>query len=479
MIEEVELDLADCANLSLAAQRGQLAVDNDHATVTSENWTLRAGSTIELLCTHNGGPMQFVNAGTLDLKDSTLLYRYAVGNHNTSNGPRNFINEGTWRQDAASFAFEAREPEVSTGAYGYLMNCANNGTMTLVNGSTLMFFNLINAGRLTAGDGTVIGCPINSSTQLTNESTGEIEMTGSVVLGSSPSVSGDGIVLQNRGRLSVGSDETTAQTLFAGTGVRVTNTETGTLTVDNGSSLTMRYHGDQSPMTFENAGTVVQNGGALTFDWAADRQNTGRRFWRNSGTWTLTNGASFEMMSSTGREVWWFADGVAEPALNTGVIAADGATFTNTPLQNHGDLMVGPNGLVFTDKCLSLFGEANGGRLVFQLGADPSQVGRLAVSGGWQSELKLEDDDCVLEIRLPDDLKSWTGERTIRLITAPQCQAGRIEGKTFGTVRAVRANGSTAGVKVLSVAYMADGVDVTLSVSEGGLIKKGMITVFR
>ena len=80
------------------------------------------------------------------------------------------------------------------------------------------------------------------------------------------------------------------------------------------------------------------------------------------------------MKSSTGREVWWFADGVTDPALNTGVLKADGATFTNTPLQNRGELVIGPDGLDFTDRRLSLFGEANGGLLAAKAALDKAGI---------------------------------------------------------------------------------------------------------
>lgn len=66
----------------------------------------------------------------------------------------------------------------------------------------------------------------------------------------------------------------------------------------------LRYRSEGGHAFITNEGTVDQSGAALVYDWAAAKNNTGKRGFLNKGTWTLQKGATIQFGSSTGRDNW-------------------------------------------------------------------------------------------------------------------------------------------------------------------------------
>ena len=109
-----------------------------------------------------------------------------------------------------------------------------------------------------------------------------------------------------------------------------------------------------------NTGALDQDGAAIFYDWAALANNTGKRGFTNSGTWTLRNGAVIQAGSSTNRPMWglnWVNDGAMK--------VLDGSRIGAGNFKNNGDLQLGAD--VVLGQMASAGGDGvftNGGRVL-------------------------------------------------------------------------------------------------------------------
>ena len=100
---------------------------------------------------------------------------------------------------------------------------------------------------------------------------------------------------------------------------------------------TLHYTGAAGGAFLSNAGTVDQDGGALFFDWAALQNNTAKRGFLNSGTWTMQHGSQIQFISSSGRPPWQGSDNT-----NTGTLRLlDGSGLGVKQFVNSGQLKLG------------------------------------------------------------------------------------------------------------------------------------------
>ena len=311
-------------------------------------WTLGAGSLLDFVQHGYHSAQEFVNDGRLDQTDAEISYRFAVSQHNTTQngGQRRWVNNGTWTMDHAFFSFDARwttgSNVMAPGAYGYLMNCENNGTLVMRNASTNVFSTLTNNGLMILEDQSAIG-PATGRTVATirNGAIGEMSPPGTVRVANDLTANAV-TYLSNENRMTVGTEEVSGTFDFKGMSTSFTNETTGTLAIAKDSTFTIGYSGNQGHCYVVNNGTIDQLGDMFV-DWMATSANTGTRKFENSGLWRLQDGAVFSIMSSSGLTGIWGFSAVAN-AINAGRIElGDGAQLGLNALSNNGTLTMASN----------------------------------------------------------------------------------------------------------------------------------------
>lgn len=104
---------------------------------------------------------------------------------------------------------------------------------------------------------------------------------------------------------------------------------------------TLRYGDAGGHALIVNEGTLDQDGAALIYDWAASANNTGKRGFTNSGSWTLRNGAVIHTMSSTNRPLWGLS------LVNEGTMRVlDGSRIGGSNFRNTGNLELGAGAII-------------------------------------------------------------------------------------------------------------------------------------
>ncbi len=103
----------------------------------------------------------------------------------------------------------------------------------------------------------------------------------------------------------------------------------------------LRYSDAGGHAMIVNNGTLDQDGAAIIYDWAASANNTGKRGFTNTGSWTLRNGAVIHSVSSTNRPLWGLS------LINEGTMRLlDGSRIGGANLKNIGSLQLGAGAVI-------------------------------------------------------------------------------------------------------------------------------------
>lgn len=192
-------------------------------------------------------------------------------------------------------------------------------------------------GNVTSGTRIVTVSAADTAAQITmaQSSAGyvnelQLETGGSLALGATPfaitPTAGVGSTVLDFNGQSISSSST---------GSNLVNLN-GTVNMETGAVLNIINTNAQGNMEVANAGNLTMNGSQMVWQWNASSSNNGVRNFNNSGTWTLENGASISLTSSTGRPTGGFGDLAANAnsgflnILSNAQVASNSLTNTGT-----------------------------------------------------------------------------------------------------------------------------------------------------
>ena len=199
---------------------------------------------------------------------------------------------------------------------------------------------------VTAGTRTVtLDAPVSIGQLLMTQSTAA--STNKLILGAAltttnvtVSVTAGGLEFDLNGQTLITSNAANTRVVFD-----------GNVTMGNGSIFDMSFGSglmDNRGMVFTSRGTLFQNASVMTYRWAATTANNEvaggiGRYYLNTGTWTLTNGASFLYAGLSGPG----GSGILGLCTNSGTLCVvDGSTNTFGKLFNLGVLELGNNSML-------------------------------------------------------------------------------------------------------------------------------------
>ena len=295
--------------------------------VTTTGTVIFSGLTIAngIADTGNGGSIQNVNAGTVNVTDSTLSSNRAPnsggGISNNSTGTINVTNSTL----TSNFAFG----NVSTG--GGIYN--NNGTVNFTNSV------LSNSSAIITGGGI--------------ENNGTVNVTNSTISGNSATNAGGGIF--NSATVNV-TNSTISKNSVSFNGGGIFNNSAGTLTVTN-STLSDNFaigNAGTGGGMFIQGGTVIVTNSTLSSNSANGSSAGGGGVFNNHGTFSITN-STFNSNSGTN---------------GGGIVNSQGAVNIKSSivaLNTTGSPVPDVNG-TFTSQGLNLIGKNDGAATSFPAG---------------------------------------------------------------------------------------------------------------
>jgi len=135
-----------------------------------------------------------------------------------------------------------------------------------------------------------------------------------------------------------GSITAAAGSVFRTTGTNATLTHSGVSSFGTGATITLDYTGSA---IFNNSGTFTQDGAKFVYEWNATTGGNGTRNYNNTGTWTLKNGASVVIETTTGMQTTG-GFGTLVGNTNAGTLNLEsGSTLTSRSFTNTGTLNLG------------------------------------------------------------------------------------------------------------------------------------------
>ncbi|MGI6495146.1 MAG: hypothetical protein ACOX5G_03505 [Kiritimatiellia bacterium] len=351
-------------------------------------WNIGPGSMLAMIQTGNQSGLKFTSNGILSQHDGGVIrYRYEIPTGN-SGGTRAYVNNGIWTMSNGSLFEFSHNLGHSPGGFGYLTGCENNGSLSILSGSTNHFGSLSNNGTMVIGDNARLGHAKASPTF----STGADGVTS--VIGSNAALwseSGSGVsTLDNNGVFTIGDGVATNDFTVVSGSATVNNQADGEMTILTNSTLVLKYTGVQGHVNLNNAGNLHVNGGLLKTDWAATANNNGTRNFANSGHWRIDNGGAFRLTSSTGRSIWGFYS----PS-NTGTLELDNGSLQFIYLYNQGGRIVLEDNADFGGPRLSSTYTFHNQGGLFEVAGIGNVVGTLTQNHGGGCNLAFTSSDAV------------------------------------------------------------------------------------
>lgn len=152
---------------------------------------------------------------------------------------------------------------------------------------------------------------------------------------------------------------------------------------------TLCYTAPNGNAVLRNEGTLLQEGSALLFDWAAGQNNPGQRGFTNHGTWTMQHGAVLHFLSTSGRPGWFGNDNQNDGRLRV----LDGSRLGLSRLQNTGVLELGVGTVLgqrdFADRDIILNNMGQG--VINVLGSTPERPATLGCIGPQNGTRRVEN----------------------------------------------------------------------------------------